>query len=213
MFANTKQKIEYRAITSLARKHFVLNNKRYEYYRGKTNKAYKTERTVELPVVKRMVDACQGRILEVGNVLYNYYPCNHMVIDKYEKADHVLNVDVCDYHRPKYDLIVSISTLEHVGYDEPDADPHKIERAIDNLTNLLMPGGILFFTFPTGYNHEFDEKILENRYGFRLAALERDTRLNEWWQVPLTSPLRSYDTPYRYGNMVIFARYDRRQPR
>ena len=33
----------------------------------------------------------------------------------------------------KYDLIVTISTLEHVGWDEEPRDPSKVLRAIENL--------------------------------------------------------------------------------
>jgi hypothetical protein len=38
------------------------------------------------------------------------------VLDKYEQAPGVINEDVVSFSPPqKYDLIVSVSTLEHVG--------------------------------------------------------------------------------------------------
>jgi hypothetical protein len=61
----------------------------------------------------------ERNILEIGNVLSHYFPVNHDIVDKYEKADGVINQDVVHFYSPKkYDLIVSVSTLEHVGWDE-----------------------------------------------------------------------------------------------
>ena len=58
-------------------------------------------------------------IFEVGSVLSHYFPINHDVLDKYEKGHGVINQDVVDFKpHNKYDLIVSISTLEHVGFDD-----------------------------------------------------------------------------------------------
>lgn len=209
MFQAEIEQTHRELIKAFSQKGFRLDDKIYKYYRGDLNYAYRTERSVELPVIKRLVDNCPGRILEVGNVLTHYYPINHTVIDKYEQAPNVINVDVCDYAPPeKYDLIVSISTLEHVGYDD-DGDKHKICRAFDNLLSLLKPRGLLAFTVPTGYNTDFDRFVLHNRYGFRLSAMERDNLLNDWHQVSLNGPLARYNKPFQYGNMVIYGYYRR----
>ena len=40
-----------------------------------------------------------------------------------------------------YDLIISISTLEHIGWDEAPRDDTKILRALDNLMSLLSENG------------------------------------------------------------------------
>ena len=48
--------------------------------------------------------------------------------------------------------IVSISTLEHVGWDENTKDPDKIFQAIKNLKSYLVPRGKLIVTMPIGYN-------------------------------------------------------------
>ena len=56
------------------------------------------------------------RILELGNVLSHYYPVHHDIVDKYEKSSGVSNVDIRDFDTSKdYDLVVSISTFEHIG--------------------------------------------------------------------------------------------------
>ena len=52
------------------------------------------------------------KILEIGNVLNHYFSFNHTVIDKYEEATGVLNVDIVDFDtNEKFDLVVSISTV------------------------------------------------------------------------------------------------------
>jgi SAM-dependent methyltransferase len=202
--------LHYKAIKNVSQKGFRLDNKIYPYYRGTSTLAYLTERTVELPVAKRLVDNCRGNVLEVGNVLSQHYPVNHTVVDKYEQAPNVLNVDVCDYKpETKYDLIVSISTLEHVGYDDGEPDKTKIRKAFDNLLSLLTPNGLLFFTAPTGYNNDFDKFVIQNSYGFKLSAMLRDNVLNEWHQTMPRFPLALYDKPYRYGNMVLFGYYSK----
>ncbi|MFK5282271.1 hypothetical protein ACI3PL_22195, partial [Lacticaseibacillus paracasei] len=64
------------------------------------------------PVWSKNAPSC---ILEVGNVLSNFMPCNHIVVDKFEKASGVLNVDIVDYRSThKFDFIISISTFEHI---------------------------------------------------------------------------------------------------
>ena len=44
----------------------------------------------------------------------------------------MINQDVVDFKtNEKYDLIVSISTLEHVGWDEEPRDDKKISKALN----------------------------------------------------------------------------------
>jgi len=137
---------------------FELDGHKYKYfYMLPSNKDWLHERCVEIPIVWRLVNKYHGKeILEVGNVLSNYFHISHDVLDKYEHADGVINEDVVGYKpSKKYDLIVSISTLEHVGFEETPPESKKIVRAIDNLKSLLVLGGELVVTLPVGfYNHE-----------------------------------------------------------
>ena len=123
--------------------------------------------------------------MEVGNVLSHYGPVRHDVLDKYEKAAGVINEDVCVF-KPgkKYDLIVSVSTLEHVGWDEEPRDPNKCLEAFNNLQNLLAPGGEIVITIPLGYNPWLDELIRQERVQFtRRSYLKRDPKRNHWVEV------------------------------
>src|SRR5437660_5287962 len=65
--------------------HFSLGGQEYPYCLAAYNYAWKNERTVEVPIAARVLEAHKGkRILEVGNVLPHYLPTSHIVIDKYE---------------------------------------------------------------------------------------------------------------------------------
>ena len=85
-----------------------------------------------------MVRKYKGKnILEVGNVL-----SHHDMLDKYEMAKGVTNADVVhSTSEKKYDLIISISTLEHVGWDEKPRDDTKILLAIENMRALISSHG------------------------------------------------------------------------
>ena len=99
---------------------FLVDGKEFHYFYHFYNNTYGAERCVEIPVVRSMLSAANNEdILEVGNVLKHYYWFPHDVLDKYEKAPGVINQDVVEFApRKKYSTIVSISTLEHVGFDE-----------------------------------------------------------------------------------------------
>lgn len=159
------------------------------YLRHPYHYTWLNERAVEVPLaLDALAEAGPGaRVLEVGNVLSHYAPAGHTVVDKYERAPGVRNVDVVDIDLPgPFDLILAISTLEHVGLDEEVQDPGKPARAIAHLTALLAPGGRLWCTVPVGYNPALDEALRDGGLGFtRLTALRRTGRRNRWEQVPV----------------------------
>ena len=100
---------------------FQFRGKNYSYFYDLYEQTWRTERLVEIPIVWEVVKASQinnNRILEVGNVLSHRYPIGHDVVDKYEVIGSVINQDIVEFNPSKrYDLIVSISTMEHVGWD------------------------------------------------------------------------------------------------
>jgi SAM-dependent methyltransferase len=132
------------------------------------NHTWDNSRQVEIPIFFEVMKRCDWeRILEVGNVLSHYIPTMHDVLDKYEKAPGVINEDIITY-KPflaelKYDVVLSISTLEHVGFDEENKDPDGFIKAINNIkNNILAPGGVLIFSVPIGYNPGLDKALREN---------------------------------------------------
>jgi SAM-dependent methyltransferase len=131
------------------------------------NHTWTNSRAIEIPIFLEILKRCAGeRVLEVGNVLSHYTKKNHVVLDKYEKGSGIINEDVVDY-KPveKYDLVVSCSTLEHVGFDEECKDSFKFIKAIENLRkNVVKEDGCIVFSVPIGYNPGLD-KILRVSFG------------------------------------------------
>src|SRR4030042_260073 len=101
-------------------KTFVFRGLTHDYFYHLYNYTHLNERAIEIPIFLKIIKEHRGkRILEVGNVLSHYVSYQHDILDKYEKGKNIINKDVVDFHpKEKYDLILSISTLEHVGLDE-----------------------------------------------------------------------------------------------
>jgi len=165
---------------------FELDGQRHRYLYHRYKLSWLTERAVEVPVAQAEVDRCAGgRILEVGHVLGHYRGNAHVVVDKYERAPGVLNLDVLDLgDLGPFDLIVAVSTLEHVGHDESPRDPGAAPRAVAALRKRLAPGGRLLVTIPAGYNPAFDAAIAGGEIPTRsLTALQRTSGGAHWRQV------------------------------
>lgn len=189
----------YRYKIFKSRLSFNFNGKRYNYFYHPYNATWKNERTVEVPIAMEIIcneDFNSNNILEVGNVLSHYFPVSHDIIDKYEIADNVVNCDISEIQTSKkYDLILCISTLEHVGWDEHlfdknfeedtnSLDETTILNAIKKLRTLLQDQGKIIFTVPVGYNKILDGLLKENRIPINeMYCLKRISDDNKWIQV------------------------------
>jgi hypothetical protein len=140
---------------------FQIQQYSFEYVIHRYNATWRNERAVELALASRFIKFCGSeRLLEVGNVTGHYMPSKHVVIDKYESSPGILNIDVLDFNPTRtFDTLVSISTLEHVGWDEPKREPFKVEKAFRRLEELLGENGRWFVTFPLGYNAHLDQMV------------------------------------------------------
>ena len=186
------------ALTRLVRtRTFIFDRRQYEYLYHFYNKTWKNERGVEVPIFQEILLRHQGkRILEIGNVLAHYFQIDHDVVDKYEVALGVINQDIVEYvPTQKYDLIVSVSTLEHVGWDEQPQEPAKLLQAIDHLrTACLAPLGTIVASLPIGYNGYFDALLASGKTPFTTQHfLKRISKKNYWIETDWES---CRDAPY-----------------
>jgi hypothetical protein len=153
------------------------------------NATYENERQIEIPLIKSVLDKEKGVVLEVGNVLSHYFPISHDVLDKYEVAEGVINEDAAYYKSDKkYDLIISISTLEHIGLDVPEKDNRfKSIMALHNLYDMLSSKGRLIVTIPIGYNVCLDKYLINNPSFFDEIFLFRKKRyssiIGSTWEI------------------------------
>jgi hypothetical protein len=179
------------------------------------NATWSNERALELAIAGfELSAASNGSILEVGSVLTHYsIGADHprTIVDKYEPEVGVTNLDVFDFvPESRFDLVLSISTFEHIGIDEHDAgyEPERALAAVDHVVSkLLTKGGRLILTVPVGYNKALDQAAFEPKGRLEpVAAYLRLDRRNRWQAVEPGDLARTrYGRPYRAGNgLVVF---------
>lgn len=186
--------------------HFLFNKNRYNYFIHRYNNTWKNERAIEIPIIKKILDENHNKdILEIGNVMSHYFFLNHDVLDKYEISGGVINKDIVNFKTlKKYDLIIGVSTFEHVGWDEKVKDPGKILKSISNIKQILKKNGKIIFTHPLGYNYVMDKFI--NKGQIKLSEtyfMQRISKDNVWKQYPWKKQIIKYNHPFDYANGIV----------
>jgi SAM-dependent methyltransferase len=186
-------------------KSFKARGTEYPYFHHSYNTTFINERAVEIPYFRYQIDSRlkeRKRVLEIGNVLSHYGKASWDIVDKFENGEGVINVDIMEFRPSKpYDLIVAISTFEHIGFDEQPRDDEKVFRALDYIKKtLLKQGGELIFSIPAGYNPHIEEHLKMGR----ITSNERILLKRIDWKNNWTETVRDEDVfglPY-----ALFAR-------
>lgn len=185
---------------------FKFQGNLYSYFYHPYNRTWCDERIIEIPIIWRIIKGRKGmKILEVGNVLSHYFSINHEVVDKYEKAKGVKNIDIINFRtEQKYDLIVSISTLEHIGWDEKPKKPAKIFQAIKNLKNILVEDGQIIATIPLGQNSFLDSILKTKKTFFNQQYYFKRISFNKWIEANREDiKYVRYNQPYPAANGLM----------
>jgi hypothetical protein len=209
----------WRIFYFLNKREFRFKGESYQYYYHSYNKTWRNERAVEIPICKRLLSQYNKKnILEVGNVLSHYFPCAHTIVDKYEKGSGIINADISEYQTiAKFDLIISISTLEHVGWDEIPKEPEKILKSIEQMKKMLSAGGKIFITIPLGYNSDLQKLIKDKKINFsetaylkrfspeRKSFLSKSPSYNNFWKEVSLNDVKDvrYNTPFPGANAIL----------
>ena len=201
---------------------FSFNNTEYEYHIALHNTTFLNERAVEIPIILDYIKEFENKeILEVGNVISYYTKVEYDILDKYERGRGVINQDIVDYQPQKrYDLIISISTFEHIGYDEVSRYGKNKETrvkkrmlldAIENTKHLLKPNGTFVFTAPLGFNDYLDSQLIGNRLELtETHFLKRISASNKWIQVEQEDMIGiKYNDPYPWANGLLIGIYSK----
>lgn len=187
---------------------FTYDGETYSYFYHYYNTTYRNERTIEVPIGERFLERFAGKkIFEFGDVLSRYFKTNHLILDKYEIGDGIINEDIVGYPTiEKFDLVISISTLEHVGRDEVPQDFPKVITALQTLRDLKKEDGTLFITFALGYNKFLDELIFSGKEKFKkIIYMQRISEDNRWVECSKEVAMQAeYAKPFRNGNVVAF---------
>jgi hypothetical protein len=191
------------------KKTFVFRGRKYSYFHHYYNTTWYNERAVEIPIIVEIIEQYLGReILEVGNVMSHYFNIDHDVIDKYERGTRVINEDAADFRSIKlYDLIISVSTLEHIGWDESPREDTKILHVLNNLKGLLSENGIMVITLPSGYNLILEKFLRTKVIQFdEQYCLKRISKSNEWEEISCEELYNiQYDRPFPGANGLVIA--------
>jgi hypothetical protein len=200
--------LDAQRMSMLARRRFLFDGRDYPYHVAKGNRTWDNERAVEIPIVWEELQR-RGRphgVLEVGNVLGHYFDIEHPVLDRYEQHPTVTwNEDIVSFQPPfAPELVLSISTLEHVGHSEQPREPAKFRRALDAIIGWLAPGGRLLCTVPLGYNPAVRD-YLDAPHAQRtsLRFMRRITPENLWVQAAYAE-VRAYryNRPFPCANAI-----------
>lgn len=199
-------------IPLLPRREIDFDGRQLPYFYHRYNLTWANERAIEVPIGRACLEGvAPAQILEIGNVLSHYGPVEHDILDKFETGAGVINEDILTWTpRRQYDRILSISTFEHIGFDdeEKDVTGQRIRHAIDRCRGFLRPGGQLVITAASGYNPAFDQLVRGNQFGAsRLDLYHRVTR-GRWEPCGEDCYLQTrYNKPYPFGNALVAATF------
>jgi len=191
---------------------FVFQGRELDCFYHRYNMTWASERCVEVPVARHFLAAAAAeKTLEVGNVLSHYGPVAHEVLDKFEIAPGVINQDILEFRPAKrYELILSISTFEHIGFDDEGegSSAQKILAAIAACRGMLAPGGRLIITVPMGYNPELNGLIAQERLGAERETFLRREGPRRWSECGREEALGCrYTAPFPYANGILVAEF------
>ena len=125
------------------------------YFDHPYNSTRYNSRRIEIPIVRhhiRKMALERGAIsvLEIGNVLSHYEHVTWPVVDRYEPG--CINIGVKVYEpRQLADLVISISTIEHVS-----GEPNEV---LAKIRSFLAPNGLAVLTVPPRYNKHIDRHL------------------------------------------------------
>jgi len=190
-------------------KTFLFCDKEYRYFFHPYNKTWANERIIEIPLILNLINQYNPHeILEVGNVLSHYVKASHTIVDKYERRKGILNQDVVDLdHNQKYIFIFSVSTVEHIGWDETPRESGKHRTAIKKMMWLLKPGGQLLVTIPIGYNLDLDRDLFSGTLVGKVDYFLRTSGCV--WRTASKDEIVNvkYGSPYKAANALAILSY------
>jgi hypothetical protein len=202
--------------------YFEYNKEKFKYYIALHNTTFTNEKTIEIPIILDYISKSKNKdVLEIGNVINYYEKVEYDILDKYEKRKGVINSDIIEYKPGKrYDLIISISTFEHIGFDEVTrygenkdilVDQTSLFDAIKNTRNLLNDNGVFVFTAPLGFNNFLDSQLIDNKLKLtETHFLKRISSNNKWIQVKYEDIIGiKYNDPYPCANGLLIGIYNK----
>ena len=196
----------------LSERHFEFRGGLLPCFYSHYNITWCNERAVEIPVARWYLEQSKGRVLEIGHVLGHYDNCSHLVLDKFEPAEGVINEDITRWEtNERFELILSVSTFEHIGFDDDEGEESstKILAAIAACRIILEPQGRLVVTVPLGYNPDLDHLIETEKLGYDRGWFLLRYGARQWKEVSKTKAIGTqFGRPYPFANAILVAEFD-----
>lgn len=179
------------------------------YYDHPANTTRVNERAVELPIARawvgRLTPSERSFGMEFGNVLtqYGLRPPAWPTLDLYEPDDtHPMIREDARTWLPPYGgfamALCTISTLEHVGWDD-DHDPTQAPALLDRvLARWLIPNAPALITWPMGWHPALDRLVCDGATGatrvtvYQRAAGPDGPGADEWIPAALPVEVQPY---------------------
>jgi hypothetical protein len=165
--------------------------------------AWRSERCVEIALgAKALSNYDAEEVLEVGNVLPMANFVGHTVVDKYERGPGVINEDIVGFNPGRrFDLAISISTIEHVGWDELPQDPRKAAVALDAISELADD---LLVTVPVGHHLALQDDFVNGGIFDEVTLIVRESRVPKWRRRPIADMSSlEYGRPLPFANGIL----------
>jgi len=195
----------------LSERHFTFRGEKLPCHFAHYNLTWCNERCIEIPLGQHFLAAANGPVLEVGHVLGHYGTLGHTVIDKFETAPGLINEDITTWRTgDRFDLILSLSTFEHIGFDDEPIDDtgETILAAIAACRKRLTPEGRLVITVPLGYNPALDKLIATQTLNETRADFLHRTGPREWRAASAKEALAAqFGRPFPYANALMVAEF------
>lgn len=183
---------------------FTYSGQKFEYFDHPYNSTRLNERAVEMPII---LDRCgmydAEDVLEVGAVLPHYIQDwfrgpQHTVIDKHEQGNGIITADVLTWEpEDRYELIICISTLEHLGGQA------QAEQALDRLYSWLTSTGQVLITLPHWFDAPWVTPEWIGSMGLVATRFDKtDPKKHLWKQKPLDLAPLAYDGRSKWANTV-----------
>ena len=183
------------------------------------NLTWRNERAIEVPLSRDFLTTERRPCLEVGNVLTHYGILADVVVDKYEVAPGVINLDALVFTSAEpFRSILCISTLEHIGFDEDTyggstASGGEIAPTVAHLRSLLTEDGEMLVTCPLGLNPELDLLVASDELKPVSERFLKRTKPGVWKEVgreiALDHPVYLGGPDGRGGSVLWIARFSR----
>lgn len=139
-----------------------------------------SERLVEYDFVSRNLISLRrsGTILDVGSTgsalvqEIREFGSRWQVfgIDLVEGCDAMMDARSAGFRDEAFDLVISISTIEHVGLDHGISDKSGDTKAMKEIFRILKKGGSAIITMPYGREKKPDHRVYDKRTLARLVS-------------------------------------------